>query len=121
MPEMPPDKTVSPPGVAEGGARPLLTGPKRQHFLPRFYLDGFAREGLVAVYDREKNEVRLQQPVNTAVVGHFYTMEDEQGRKRFEIEQLLSEYEGKAKPVIQPKSGSYPGAASAGGGVGRAE
>lgn len=83
-----------------GAPLPVLQGPKRQHFLPRFYLEGFARDDLVAVYDRETGEVRLQQPVNTGVIGHFYTMEDEQGRKRFEIEQLLSEYESKAKPVI---------------------
>jgi hypothetical protein len=48
-------------------AKPLLTGPKRQHFLPRFYLENFSANGLIAVYDRE---------------------------------QCLSEYEGKAKPVI---------------------
>lgn len=80
--------------------RPLLSGPKRQHFLPRFYLDGFTRDGLVAVFDRDKNEIRRQQPTNTAVIGHFYTMEDGEGRRRFEVEALLSEYEGKAKPVI---------------------
>lgn len=49
------------PATAAKGPLPLLQGPKRQHFLPRFYLEGFAREGLVAVYDREKGEVRLQQ------------------------------------------------------------
>lgn len=84
--------------------KPLLQGPKRQHFLPRFYLEGFAKDGFVAVFDRESNEIRVQQPVNTGVIGHFYTMEDEQGRRRFEIEQLLSEYEGKAKPVIDKLS-----------------
>lgn len=81
-------------------APPLLSGPKRQHFLPRFYLDGFARDGFVAVFDREKDEIRRQQPINTAVIGHFYTMEDDEGRRRFEIEALLADYEGKAKPVI---------------------
>ena len=85
---------------ASTGAKPLLTGPKRQHFLPRFYLENFSANGLVAVYDREQNTVRLQQPVNTGVIGHFYTMKDAEGRKRFELEQLLSEYEGKAKTVI---------------------
>jgi hypothetical protein len=87
---------------------PMLTGPKRQHFLPRFYLEGFTRDGLVAVFDREKNEIRLQQPVNTAVIGHFYTMEDAEGRRRFELEALLSEYEGKAKPVINKLVGAAP-------------
>jgi Protein of unknown function (DUF4238) len=81
--------------------KPLLDGPKRQHYLPRFYLDGFATDGMVAVYDREKGEVRRQQPKDTTVIGHFYTMEDAEGRRRFEIEALLSEYEGKAAPVIK--------------------
>jgi hypothetical protein len=92
--------TTSNEPVAPAAAKPLLTGPKRQHFLPRFYLENFSESGLVAVYDREQDSVRLQQPVNTGVIGHFYTMEDAEGRKRFELEQFLSEYEGKAKLVI---------------------
>jgi hypothetical protein len=80
---------------------PLLTGPKRQHFLPRFYLDGFAKEGLVSVFDREKNEIRRQQPKDTTVIGHFYTMEDDLGRKRYELEAMLSVCEGKAASVIR--------------------
>jgi hypothetical protein len=80
---------------------PLLTGPKRQHYLPRFYLDGFARDGILAVYDRDSNEVRMQKPENTGVIGHFYTVEDELGRKRFEVEQILSEFESKAAPIIK--------------------
>lgn len=81
-------------------AEPVLNGPKRQHFLPRFYLDGFANDGMLAVYDREVNEVRVQQPVNTGVIGHFYTFEDNEGRKRFELEQMLSEFEAKASSCI---------------------
>ncbi len=96
------------PAAAEGGEgsraserKPRLTGPKRQHFLPQFYLDGFTNDGLLAIYDRENNEVRVQQPLNTGVIGHFYTFEDRDGRKRFELEEFLSEYETKASPVIQ--------------------
>lgn len=55
---------------------------------------------MTAVFDRELNEVRIQQPLNTGVVGHFYTMEDAEGRKRYELEQWLSEYEDKASSVI---------------------
>ena len=87
--------------VAAPAAKPLLTGPKRQHFLPRFYLEGFTKDGKVAVFDRDKNEVRTQQPVNTGVIGHFYTMEDADGHQRFELEQMLSEFEGKASPGIK--------------------
>lgn len=93
---------------AAGPRPPLLTGPKRQHYLPRFYLDGFSRDGLVAVYDREKDEIRRQQPKDTTVIGHFYTMVDDQGRKRYEIEALLSEYEGKASPVIKKLAAKVP-------------
>lgn len=95
--------------TADVNARaPMLTGPKRQHFLPRFYLDGFTRDGLIAVFDWEKNEIRHQQPVNTAVIGHFYTMEDESGQRRFELEALLSEYEGKSKPLIDKLVAAAP-------------
>ena len=88
------------PAAAPAAARPLLTGPKRQHFLPRFYLEGFTKNGMLAVYDRETDEVRMQQPVNTGVVGHFYTLEDAAGRKRFELEAFLADREGAAQPVM---------------------
>ena len=80
--------------------KPLLTGLKRQHFLPRFYLEGFAKDGFLAVYDRQSNDVRVQAPLNTGVIGHFYTLEDSEGRKRFELEQMLCEFEGKASSTI---------------------
>lgn len=98
---------IDPEAAAEFASRkPLLNGPKRQHFLPRFYLQGFRRNdsSLVAVYDRQVNQIRLQTPDNTAVIGHFYTGKDEQGRKRFELEQVLSEIEGNAAPVIEKLS-----------------
>jgi len=85
----------------EAETKPLLTGPKRQHFLPKFYLEGFTKEGMVAVFDRKLNETRIQQPVNTGVIGHFYTMEDAEGRQRFELEQMFSESEDKASHTIK--------------------
>lgn len=88
-------------GPAPAEAAPHLTGPKRQHYLPRFYLHGFTGgSGSLAVYDRETNVTRSQQPANTAVVGHLYTGVDQEGRKRFEFEQFLSKIEGLAAPII---------------------
>jgi hypothetical protein len=95
------DVNIAEPMAATHAAKPLLSGPKRQHFLPKFYLEGFTKNGTVAVFDRELNEIRVQQPVNTCVIGHFYTMEDSGGSKRFELEQLLSDYESKASFVIK--------------------
>ncbi|QOY23235.1 DUF4238 domain-containing protein [Xanthomonas citri] len=82
---------------AEADRVPLLTGPKRQHFLPRFYLKGFtADDDLLSVYDRTTGEVRRQAPDNTAVTGHLYTLTDDQGRKRFELEAALAAIEAAA-------------------------
>lgn len=89
---------LTPPAEAR---EPLLNGPKRQHFLPRFYLAGFCRGELLAVYDRDRDEVRHQKPEATGVIGHFYTFEDDQGRKRYEVEQILAEQEAKAAPIIR--------------------
>ncbi len=80
---------------------PKLNGPKRQHFLPKFYLEGFTKEGKLALYDRERDEIRIQQSINTGVIGHFYTLQDSKGRNRYELEHLLSEYEGKSDKVIR--------------------
>ncbi|WP_244242862.1 DUF4238 domain-containing protein [Xanthomonas citri] len=82
---------------AEAERAPLLKGPKRQHFLPRFYLKGLTGDDeLLAVYDRTTGQVRRQSPDNTAVTGHLYTQTDDQGRKRFELEATLAAIEGDA-------------------------
>ena len=80
---------------------PILHGPKRQHFLPRSYLNGFTKSGNLAVYDRETDDVRIQTPTNTAVIHDFYTMKDDKGRKRFEIESMLADYESKGIEAIR--------------------
>ncbi|AWH47961.1 hypothetical protein C1925_01650 [Stenotrophomonas sp. SAU14A_NAIMI4_5] len=76
---------------------PVLTGPKRQHYLPQFFLKGFLGDDeCLAVFDRERNEIRRQQPVNTGAVGHLYTLTDDLGRQRFELEGALSQIEAAA-------------------------
>lgn len=73
--------------------KPKLQGPKRQHYLPRMYQKGFATEGGVAVFDRHTGETRRQSVENTGLETHIYTFEDEQGRRRYEIEEMLSKVE----------------------------
>jgi hypothetical protein len=65
---------------------PKLSGPKKQHVVPRFYLDGFCRDGLLSVYDRQKNEFRIQTPHNTGAITHYYTFTDAEGRRRYDLE-----------------------------------
>src|ERR1041384_1076630 len=78
-----------------------MSNPKRHHYLPQFYLEGFTRNGMLCVFDREKNEYRNQRPKDTAVIRHLYTWTDESGEKHYDLEQMLSLVEGRAKLVIQ--------------------
>jgi hypothetical protein len=74
--------------------------PKRHHFLPKFYLDGFARDGLVWLYDRTKDEYRCQQPLNTAVIRNYYVFENQDGEQDYSLENFFSKIEGSAKSSI---------------------
>lgn len=82
-------------------SKPHLQGPKRQHYVLRFYLDGFAREGFVSVFDRKTGGIARQTPENTGVIGHLYTFEDHQNRRRFDMERMFSVIEGRAAPIIR--------------------
>ncbi len=79
----------------------MATNPKRHHFLPEFYLKGFARENLIWLFDREKKQYRCQTPHNTALIGQYYVFENEKGEKDYSVEKYLSAVEGKAKSAIQ--------------------
>ena len=74
--------------------------PKRHHFLPEFYLKGFARDNLVWVYDREKRQYRHQHVQDTAVIGHYYDAKARTGGTYYGVEEYLSKMENRAKPVI---------------------
>ncbi|MCH8029436.1 MAG: DUF4238 domain-containing protein [Candidatus Dadabacteria bacterium] len=77
-----------------------MSTPKRHHYLPQFYLEGFCRDGYLWVFDSENEEYRRQTPKNTAVEKDFYTVVNKDGEKNNEIEKILSNVESWAKPVI---------------------
>lgn len=58
-----------------------MSNPKRHHYLPAFYLDGFCRDGVLCVFDRERHEYRIQQPKDTAVQGYYYAVTDNDGNR----------------------------------------
>ncbi len=72
---------------------PKLTGPKQQHYLPECYLKGFESNGGVAVFDRGTGDIRRQPIHGTAKVGHLYTFEDAEGRRRYDLEHMFAEIE----------------------------
>ncbi|MDD2901780.1 MAG: DUF4238 domain-containing protein [Syntrophales bacterium] len=78
-----------------------MTQPKRHHYLPKFYLEYFCKDGNLCVFDRKTKEFRNQTPVNTALKSNYYSFKDSEGKKLTDIEQLLSQIEGNAKNVFE--------------------
>ncbi|HEX9127677.1 MAG TPA: DUF4238 domain-containing protein [Gemmatimonadaceae bacterium] len=78
-----------------------MAKPKRHHIVPECYLDGFTRDGLLWVYDRSTEEYRAQTTKNTAVMGHYYAVLNEQGEKDYSVEEMLSTLEGIGAPVVR--------------------
>jgi hypothetical protein len=79
-----------------------MTNPKRQHYLPQFYLEGFTdhEDHLLWVFDRELKQFRCQQPKDTAVQGYYYTFTDGNGKRRNDIEEFFSLIESQTKPIL---------------------
>ena len=78
-----------------------MPDPKRHHYLPQFYLEGFADRGTLCIYDRVERAYREQTPRNTAVISHYYSYEGEEGELQTEFETALARVEGEAKPVVE--------------------
>lgn len=79
---------------------PMKSVPKRQHYLPESYLDPFTRDKFLWVYDRRQRQFRHEQPKNTTVRTHYYTLTDEHGNKDVRVEEAFSVVEGLAKPIV---------------------
>ncbi len=76
---------------------------KRNHYVPQFYLKYFAdpaNEGVVWVYDKENGEVRPQNPINTGVEKHLYTIKNETGEMDDSLEKWFAGLEGATKPIL---------------------
>jgi len=81
-------------------------GPKANHYVPRFYLEGFVdprleRKGqkMLWVYEADR-EPRTSLPKNAAFENYFYVCKQE-GRKAFSIEESLAQIESFTAPVLQ--------------------
>jgi hypothetical protein len=75
--------------------------PKRHHYLPESYLEGFTDGKGFWVFDREENEYRYQLPKDTGVERHYYTFDGKDGNKHPEgIESLFNDVESEAKPIL---------------------
>ena len=78
-----------------------MSNPKRQHYVPTFYLEFFASEdGTFWVYDKEGGPPRKQTPINTAVESYFYSVDTPEGEKNNYIEEELSKVESVTRPIL---------------------
>lgn len=74
---------------------------KRHHFVPQFYLSNFAGEdGQVWTYDMESASVRSSTVENTAYEKYLYSVTLEDGKRTDDLENLISDIESKAAPVV---------------------
>lgn len=77
---------------------------KRHHQIPQFYLRHFASPGTDQIWNYDKRDGRVFRTsiLNTACETHLYSVPNEDGSRNTEIENLLSDIEGKA-------AAQYPG------------
>jgi len=74
---------------------------KRQHFVPRFYLNNFCNEdGYIWTHDSRQGEARRSTPENTGFETNIYSPEVEDGNRFDEIEEFLAKIEGAAAPLL---------------------
>ncbi len=74
---------------------------KRQHFVPRFYLNNFCdSDGYIWTHDSRRGEVRRTTPENTGFETNIYSPEVEDGKRFDEIEEVLAKIESAAAPLM---------------------
>jgi hypothetical protein len=76
--------------------------PRRHHLVPKFYLEGFARDdGRIGVIRLGETTSRfVTSVINAAVEVDFYMVETEDGPSA-DVEEMLSRIEGRASNAIQ--------------------
>ena len=73
--------------------------PKRHHYVPRFYLKGFAaRDGALFAHDLDTGAIRKGTTLTEGVERHFYRVS---GSDVARVEKGLSEIEGHAASIIR--------------------
>ena len=78
-----------------------MSEPKRHHYLPQSYLGNFSNDGGVWVYNDKDKTIKKIPKHNVAVISHFYTRENEDGTKDYELEKKLSVIECEASNIIK--------------------
>ena len=79
-----------------------MSKPRRHHYLPQFYLNYFTNnEGIFYIYDEQREEIRQQTPINTALKRDLYVIKQTNGENSYLLEEIFSEYESQAKILFE--------------------
>jgi len=78
-----------------------MSDPKKQHYVPKFYLKGFCRDGKLWMYDRDRGNLDQLRPETVGIAKDFYTFADEEDRRDVSAERELSRIENAAAPIIR--------------------
>jgi uncharacterized protein DUF4238 len=91
-----------------------ITRPKRQHFVPRGYLDRFANEHMVIVRRRD-SKTFTTNTTNVAVECGFYDIAADHDRKNSSVEFLLADWDNDALAALHEvdRTGKPPSSGSA--------
>lgn len=75
---------------------------RRHHVVPRFYLERFANEGQIGIWDTTNGDLSTRGTTNTSVITDFYMVYDEVGTPSdvLEVEVLDREVEAPAAPAV---------------------
>lgn len=78
-----------------------MSNPKRQHYLPQFYLKGFSDdEKSILVFDRLKDNYFHQTIRKAAAINDYYSLINEPEDRKYLVEKALSKIEGIAAQII---------------------
>lgn len=78
-----------------------MSNPKRHHYVPKFYLQGFCNHKNFWIFDRERNVYREQTPTNTTVETQYYSIQQRNGKYDVSLEQKIATIESLTAPVIK--------------------
>lgn len=74
---------------------------KKQHFVPRFYLERFAdKDGFVWTYDATSDRVFPGKPEDVGFEKYFYSPKQKDGSRPTVIEDFFASIEGQAAPLF---------------------
>jgi hypothetical protein len=86
-----------------------MAEPRQHHYLQEAYLARFAApDGLLCVYDAERQEFRRQPPHKTARQRDYYAVQLPDGGRNTDLETIFSTIEGAAGPVIDKLDAGIP-------------